>query len=396
MSTDASEVEVDAFRRDVREWLAQRAPAKGSPEDFSTAHLAGASSLEGFAAHEDAVIARVAAWQRELHDGGWAGLSIPERWGGAGKGRWAEEVFATEASPYGVSTKALAVGLQMVTATLLEHGTEDQRARHIAPILRADEVWCQLFSEPDAGSDLAGVKGRATPDGDGWVLTGQKVWTSVAGRADRGIALMRSDPTEPGHAGLTCFIVDMHAPGVEVRPIRELSGSYHFNEVFLTDVRVPDAARVGAIGAGWAVARTVLTSERSAIGGGTSARGAAMLIEHARQLGRSHDALVRQELAAAHTRETLLDLLVGRLQVDPSIVAGGSVVKLLYSEHARLTADSAMALVGAASVAGGRPGLEVWAERFLFAPGLRIGGGTDEIQRNLIAERGLGLPRDPR
>ncbi len=394
MSTDAAEVE--AFRQSARDWLADRAPAKGSPEDFSTAHLAGAATLEGFVEHERAVIARVASWQQELHEGGWAGLSIPSEWGGAGRGRWAEELFAAEASPYGVSTKALAVGLQMVTTTLLEHGTDEQRNRYIAPILRAEEVWCQLFSEPDAGSDLAGVKGRATPDGESWVLSGQKVWTSVAGSADFGIALMRNDPDEPGHAGLTCFVVDLHDPGIEVRPIRELSGSYHFNEVFITDVRVPDTARIGNVGQGWTVARTVLTSERSAIGGGTSARGATMLIDHARQLGRADDPLVRQELAAAHIRETLLDLLVGRLQTDQPVVAGGSVVKLLYSEHARQTANSAMALLGASSIAGGAAGFEVWAERFLFAPGLRIGGGTDEIQRNLIAERGLGLPRDPR
>ncbi|MGZ4757488.1 MAG: acyl-CoA dehydrogenase family protein [Acidimicrobiales bacterium] len=394
MSTDAGEI--DAFRQAARQWLRERAPAKGSTEDFSTAHLAGASTLEAFAEHERAVIARVAAWQRELHDGGWAGLSIPRRWGGAGREPWAEEAFAAEASPFGVSTKVLAVGLQMVTATLLEHGTDVQRERHIAPILRADEVWCQLFSEPEAGSDLAGVKGRATRDGHGWVLAGQKVWTSVAGRADFGIALMRSDPSRPGHDGLTCFVVDMHDPGVEVRPIRELSGSYHFNEVFITDVRVPDEDRIGAVGGGWSVARTVLTSERSAIGGGTSARGAAMLIDHARQLGRMGDPLVRQALASTHIRESVLDLLVQRLQVDGSVVAGGSIVKLLYSEHARRTADTAMALLGPASVAEASPGFEVWPERFLFAPGLRIGGGTDEIQRNLIAERGLGLPREPR
>ena len=188
----------------------------------------------------------------------------------------------------------------------------------------------------------------------------------------------------------------MHTPGIEVRPIKEFSGAYHFNEVFITDVHVPDGSRVGGVGEGWAVARTVLTSERSAIGGGTSARGAAMLIGHARELGRSTDPIVRQDLASAYTRETLLDLLGGRLQVDQSVVAGGSVVKLLYSEHARLTADTAMTVLGVASVAGGRPSFEVWAERFLFAPGLRIGGGTDEIQRNLIGERGLGLPREPR
>ena len=394
MTSDAADVA--AFRHAAREWLSQRAPAKGSAEDFSTAHLAGASSLEAFAEHEGAVIARVASWQRELHAGGWAGLSIPLRWGGAGKQMWAEDVFDTEASQYGVSTKALAVGLQMVTAALLEHGADEQRDRFIGPILRADEVWCQLFSEPEAGSDLAGVKGRADRDGDGWILTGQKVWTSGAGRSDFGLALMRSDPGERGHRGLTCFVVDMHTAGVEVRPIREISGSYHFNEVFLTEARVPDRARVGDVGAGWSVARTVLASERSAIGGGTSARGAAMLIDHARQTGRSGDALVRQSLASAYIREVLLDLLVGRLKVDQTVVAGGSVVKLLYSEHAGHTADSAMALLGPGSIGGGEPGVEVWRDRFLFAPGLRIAGGTDEIQRNLIAERGLGLPRDPR
>ena len=172
MSPEATEVE--AFRQAAREWLAARAPAKGSAGDFSTAHLSGASSRDAFAEHERTVISRVRSWQRELHAGGWAGLSIPRRWGGADRGNWAEEVFAAEASLYGVSTKALAVGLQMVTATLLEHGTDEQRDRYIAPILRADEVWCQLFSEPEAGSDLAGVEVEPPPTATGGSSPGRR------------------------------------------------------------------------------------------------------------------------------------------------------------------------------------------------------------------------------
>ena len=280
-------------------------------------------------------------------------------------------------------------------------GRARQRDRYLSPIAHGDEVWCQLFSEPDAGSDLPNIKSAATPTDRGWRVNGQKVWNSGAVASDLGAAIVRTEPGSRGRHGLSLMVIDMHAPGVEVRPLRQMSGGYHFSEVFLTDVEVPDDALIGTPGAGWDVARLILQHERSAIGGGTSARSAVQLAALAGDLERQSDPIVRQALAAAHTRERLLDLLLQRLSDGASVPAGGSIVKLLYSEHARLSADAALALLGPqGGLRLGDPGaVDVatpWIERFLFAPGLRIGGGTDEIQRNQIAEVGLGLPREPR
>jgi alkylation response protein AidB-like acyl-CoA dehydrogenase len=199
----------------------------------------------------------------------------------------------------------------------------------------------------------------------------------------------------PGRAGLSCFAISMSQPGIDVRPLRQMSGAYHFNEVFLDEVFAPEAGLIGEIGGGWAVLRTMLSSERAAIGGGTSARAAVQVLALADELGRSADPVVRQVLAAAVTRERLLDLVQARVAAGASVPAAGSVTKLLYSEHGRLTANAALQVLGAVASVADDPIAAPWLERFLFAPGLRLGGGTDEIQRNTIAERGLGLPRDP-
>jgi alkylation response protein AidB-like acyl-CoA dehydrogenase len=195
---------------------------------------------------------------------------------------------------------------------------------------------------------------------------------------------------------LACLIVDMSDSGIEVRPLRQMSGGYHFNEVFLDHVFVPEDWLIGAVGAGREVLRTMLSSERAAIGGGTSARSAGQLVRLCQEIGRSQEPVVRQAVAAAVARERVLDLLVARVAAGQDVPAGGPVTKLLYSEHARLSAEAAMSILGAAGTVGDHPVAAPWTERLLFAPGLRIGGGTDEIQRNAIAERGLGLPRQPR
>jgi alkylation response protein AidB-like acyl-CoA dehydrogenase len=384
----------EEFRSRARSWLEANAPRRGDPADFSAAHLFSAESLDDYWATERAVFDQVIGWQRRLHAAGWAGMSWPSEYGGRGLPEWTDRVFAEEQARFGVSTKLLSVGLQMVASAVRVHGSPEQQLRFLAPIVRADEIWCQLFSEPDAGSDLAGIKTRAIaqPAG-GWLLDGQKVWTSGAGASDLGLALVRTDPESRGRVGLSCFVVDMHSPAVEVRPLREMSGAYHFNEVFLAGVPVTRDDLIGAEGDGWVVARTVLSSERSAIGGGTSARAAGELIATARHAGCTSDPLVRQDLAAAFIREFVLDLQVQRIQAVDTGPAAGSIVKLMYSEHAGLTSRAAINLLGAGGVADGDN--RAWQERFLFAPGLRLGGGSDEIQRNIIAERGLGLPRDP-
>ncbi len=383
----------EAFRARVRAWLDANAPRKGDPGDFSAAHLVSASTPEDYRRREHEALAVTMGWQRRLFDAGFAGRSWPRQYGGAGAPAWQDEVVADEQSRYGVSTKMISVALEMVPPVLFEHGTHQQRAEHLPRILRGDESWCQLLSEPGAGSDLASVSTRATAVTGGWSVAGQKVWTSGAGTADFALLLARSEPA-PGRAGLSCFAADMRAPGFEVRPLRQMSGGYHFNEVFLDDVFVPSGALIGRLGGGWGVLRTMLTSERAAIGGGTSGRSAVQLIALARHLGRTDDPAARQLLSSAYVREHVLDLLQARVIGGSDVPAGGSLTKLLYSEHARRTADDAMRLLGAVGLTSGHPDAAPWVERLLFAPGLRLGGGTDEIQRNTIAERGLGLPRE--
>jgi alkylation response protein AidB-like acyl-CoA dehydrogenase len=386
-----------AFRARARSWLETNAVPRGAPDDFSASHLFTARSLEDYWVRERAVFAQAVRWQRKLYQAGWAGLSWPEMYGGRGLPEWTEEEFAGEQARFGVSTKVLSVGLQMAASVLRRHGTETQQTLHLPLIVRAEEIWCQLFSEPDAGSDLASISSRAIPTTDGWEVTGQKVWTSGAGVSDLGLLLARTDPSSKGRFGLSCFIVPMGATGVEVRPLREMSGSYHFNEVFLEDVHLGPAALVGEEGDGWTVARTMLSSERSAIGGGTSARSVHDLIRTATSMAGPHERpqpLKRQAVAAAYIRERILDFHMQRVQDGSAGMGAASVGKLMYSEHARLSASSALTLIGMAAVAGHDNQTEAWQDRFLFSPGLRIGGGTDEIQRNVIAERGLGLPRE--
>jgi alkylation response protein AidB-like acyl-CoA dehydrogenase len=388
--------EVDAFRAEVRAWLDEHAPAKGSPADFSSVHIVSASTMEEYRRREQDAFERTCRWQRELHDAGFAGRSWPEESGGQGAPRWQDDVVAEEQTRYGVSTKMLAVALEMLPPVLFAHGTHEQRVVHLPKVVRGDESWCQLLSEPNAGSDLASVTTLATPVDGGWSVSGQKVWTSGAGSSDFALLVARTDRSLPGRAGLSCFAMPMRQPGVEVRPLRQMSGGYHFNEVFLDGAFVPEAGLIGERGGGWAVLRTMLTSERAAIGGGTSARSAVQLLALACRLGRGREPAARQALAAAVTRERLLDLVQARAAAGGRIPAAGSVAKPLYSEHARHTAAAGVQLLGAAATVADDEIAAPWLERFLFAPGLRLGGGTDEIQRNVIAEQGLGLPREPR
>ncbi|HEY7106989.1 MAG TPA: acyl-CoA dehydrogenase family protein [Acidimicrobiia bacterium] len=385
------------FETHVREWFAANAPTKGGSDDFSNVHIVSAATEAEYRERERHAVAVTRSWQERLFDAGLAGRSWPEACGGHGAPAWQDDVVAAEQARYGVSNKMFAVGLEMLPAVLFAHGTDDQRTRHLPGVLRAQEIWCQLLSEPDAGSDLGGVRTLAQPvGGGGWTVTGQKVWTSGAGVADFALLIARSDPASSRQAGLSCFGLDMSEPGVTVRPLRQMSGAYHFNEVFLDGVFVPEDALIGNLGDGWSVLRTMLTSERAAIGGGTSARAATQLVDLARRLGRGDDPVVRQLVIAAIIRERVLDLLGSRVAVPGTVPAGGSASKLLYSEHARLTADAATRIIGAAATLVDDVDGAPWVDRLLFAPGLRIGGGTDEIQRNTIGEQGLGLPREPK
>jgi alkylation response protein AidB-like acyl-CoA dehydrogenase len=391
--TSPTEDERATFRTEVDAWFAANAPLKGSAEDFSAIHIISGNSITEYREAEQRALDVSLAWQRELVKAGLSGRSWPADYGGEGAPDWQEDEIAQVKAAYGVSTKVLAVGLEMLPPVLFIHGSHEQRLRYLPLALRGEETWCQLLSEPDAGSDLGSAKSFAAPVTGGWSVSGQKVWTSGAGTSDFALLIARSDRETSGMSGLSCFLMSMRQPGVEVRPLRQMSGAYHFNEVFLQDAFVPEESLVGQLGDARAILRTMLASERAAIGGGTSARGAQQLMQLARRLGRHEEPLVRQEVSAAYARERVLDLTQQRIASGAEVPAGGSVVKLLYSEHARLCANTGTWLLGPAATAEVSSDAQTWRERLLFAPGLRIGGGTDEIQRNTIAERGLSLPR---
>lgn len=395
---EGADFDVDAdpvhFRQAVRAWLDAHAPLKGSAEDFSAIHAVTAPTEAAYRQREHHALEVTRRWQRKLFDAGLAMRSWPAEYGGRGAPAWQDDVVAEEQARYGVSTKMMAVALEMAPPVLSVHGTHEQRLEHLPRVVRGEESWCQLLSEPGAGSDLAGVSTKARTIDGGWTITGQKVWTSGAGTSDLALLIARTG-SEPGRGSLSCFAMPMRQSGVDVRPLRQLSGAYHFNEVFLDGAVVPETGLIGRLGEGWAVLRTMLTHERAAIGGGTSGRGASQLVGLARVLRRTEDPLVRQTVARAVVRERILDLLQARLAAGASIPAAGSVAKLSYSEHARLTSSAALSMLGPAGAIIDHQAAAPWVERFFFAPGLRIGGGTDEIQRNTIAERGLGLPREP-
>ncbi len=302
------------------------------------------------------------------------------------------------------------LGHGMGAPMLIAHGTEAQRRRHLRPMFTGEEVWCQLFSEPGAGSDLAGLSTRAVADGDEWVVDGQKVWTTVAHVAKWGMLVARTDPDVPKHRGLTYFILDMEAPGVEVRPLRQITGEAEFNEVYLTGVRIPDSARVGAPGDGWRVAMTTLMNERVAIGGRAEERGEGAIADLlAVWRAGDRDPARRDELmrlwAAAET------LRLTNLRAEANRAAGtpgpeGSIVKLVYAELNKHIYELATDLMGPAGMGydtyaftrpepGSPSGTDV-RRRFLRVRANSIEGGTSEIMRNIIGERVLGLPGEPR
>ncbi len=344
---------------------------------------------------------RCREWQQELYDGGWAAIDWPADHGGRGGERWQRQIFQQEVADFDVTSGFLAAGIALAGPAIGHFGSDEQKARHLKPMLRGEVVWCQLFSEPGAGSDLANLSTRAERDGDEFVVNGQKVWNSSAHLSDWGILLARTDPEAPKHRGITFFLVDMTTPGVDPRPIRTINGSAHFNEVFLSNVRIPAENVVGEVNGGWAVARLVLANESTMIGGGMDrADSAANLISLAQRWGLAQVPVVRQELAQAYTKEKLLDLMGRRLQEDmrrgvqPSF--DGSVLKVFWSENRRDRANLGMGILGGYGVAGSHPDAGVWANEVLNRFWGSIGGGTDEVHRNNMAERVLGLPPEPR
>ena len=340
-------------------------------------------------------------WQAFLYDSGWAGITWPRQHGGRGGTIVEQMIFNQELAHYDVPGNVFAQGIGMAGPTLIAHGSQEQKERFLGPMLRGDELWCQLFSEPGAGSDLAALSTRAIRDGEEFVVNGQKVWTSSAHYSDWGILLARTDVDVPKHRGITYFLVDMRSPGIDIRPLRQITGTAHFNEVFLTDLRIPAANVVGDVNRGWNVTMTTLTSERTLIGGG-AADPMSGLLQLARRFGGCDDPVVRQRLADTYIRHQLVRFLGWRVQsaISQGRAAGpeSSVMKLAHTSALTRVADLSLALEGAAGTLMPSDDAEVrsWAFGFLSQFASKIGGGTDEVQRNIVGERVLGLPGDPR
>ncbi len=387
--------EAAAFRAECRAWL--EANARRRPE----ATVSSVTGVLGAEIDSEESLKRARDYQRRAAADGWAAVGWPREFGGRGASFIEQIVFGDEASRFDVPDHVFRIGVTMGGPTVIAHGTDDQRARWLPPLLTGEEIWCQLFSEPGAGSDLAGLRTTAVRDGDEWIVNGQKVWSSGAHYSRRGMLLARTDPDVPKHAGITYFLVDMQTPGIEVRPLRQMTGAAHFNEVFFTDVRVPDHDRLGDVDDGWRVAQTTLLNERASIAELIGASNPALpLVELARQAsldGRPgiEDARVRQRLALTYTEGEILRYVGMRIVSAFSRGAfpgpEASIAKLAMADLLRTTHDLALALLGPAAAAEPSD----WAVGFLAAPSVRIAGGSDEVQRNIIGERVLGLPKDP-
>ena len=384
-----------AFRAEARAWLDAHAIPKGHHDDFSLGLWTGAYD-------EPTYIERCQRWQRALFDGGWAGITWPKEYGGRGGKSIEQVIFNQEQAQFGVSSGAFMISIGMAGPTILAHGSDEQKDRFLPPMLRGDEMWCQLFSEPGAGSDLAALSTRAERDGDEWVVTGQKVWTSSPDRARWGMLLARTDGGVPKHRGISYFLLDMTTPGIDVRPLRQMTGESHFSEVFLDGVRIPAGNLLGGEGEGWRVTQTTLNSERSSIAGGMGATPAALITFARRFDGATADPLVRQRLADTHIRFELLRFLRYRSQtaLSQGRRPGGeaSVMKLAFARYMKALTEAAVDTQGAYGLLGGGDVADdgMWLRRFLHSPSLRIAGGSDQVQANIMGERVLGLPPEPR
>ncbi len=340
-------------------------------------------------------------WQATKFDAGLAKVSWAPEHGGRNGTQIQQVIFDQEQAKHRTPPGLLQIGLDLIAPTLLAHGTDEQRSTYLRAALRGEQIWCQMFSEPDAGSDVAGLATSAVRDGDEWVLNGQKVWTTNAHLADYGEVLCRTNPDAPKHRGITAFILDLRTPGVTVRPLKQMTGTSEFNEIFLDDVRVPNENVLGDEGDGWHVAVTTLMNERKTMGAGGAGKRSNVPMRLAAIARRtdSLDAVARQRIVDIHIRSELLRF-VG-LRSLTAVMQGrrpgpeGSVAKLASAKLNFDTGNLAMNLLGAAAMAAD-PNDARWVTRFLWGPGHRLGGGTDEVNRNIVGERVLGLPGEPR
>ncbi|MFF0043071.1 acyl-CoA dehydrogenase family protein [Streptomyces mirabilis] len=394
--------EPEDFRAAARQWLTGVAAARADRREWGRGDDSVAVFENWSEAEEREHTDRIRHWERTRFDHGWGALDWPSEHGGRELPPHYEQLYRSEESGFDVPrrTEVFPVTQQLVAPAIRIWGTEEQRRRWLRPMLRADELACQLFSETEAGSDLAAVRTRAVRHDDGWVLSGHKIWTSGARVATWGVAVCRSDPDAPKHAGITVFLVRMDAPGVVVRPIRQMTGGSSFNEVYLDDVFVPDTDRLGPVGEGWRVTLTVLAAERLD-SGGLGLDNADRALDLARHLPRPLTDGEQQRSADLFVR-SLVQRLIG-LRVTAALAARrepgaeASVGKLHATATLRATTDLVQQLLGPRLAADtGEWGTFAWTEHLLGAPGYRIAGGSDEIQRNILAERVLGLPKEPK
>ena len=385
------------FRAEVRAWL----EANAKPKDLSKARAGRSNKAEA----DRLASARV--WQAKKAEAGYAAITWPTEFGGLGGSPIQSVIYSQEESNFEVPGGFFDIGLGMCIPTMMAWATKEQNERFVKPALYGEEIWCQLFSEPSAGSDVAGLRTKAERDGDDWIINGQKVWTSGAHYCDYGIIVTRSDPTAPKHKGLTFFFLDMKSPGIEVRPIKQMSGEANFNEVFFTDVRVPDSQRLGDVGEGWKVALTTLMNERLAIGQGSGVDYTELL-----KLARQTELETGPAIKDANVREHLADWYVEtqglkytKFRTLTALSKGetpgpeSSIGKIVSGPKMQDLASFAMDLQGQGGILQGDEDAEMNAafqNQWMWGAGYRIAGGTDEILRNIVSEQVLGLPQDIR
>ena len=375
----------EGFRAEARAWLHANVPAERLPV---------ADTREGFEAHRE--------WERTLHAAGYAGMHWPESYGGRGASVVQQAIFVEEYLLAAGPERINVLGLNLMGPSLMAHGTEEQKRRWLPRILSAEDVWSQGFSEPDAGSDLAGLKTRAVRDGDDFVINGQKIWTSYGAYADWMFALVRTDPEAPRHSGITFIAIDMRTQGVEARPIRQLDGHAGFAEVFFTDARVPADQVIGEVNQGWSVAMTTLGFERDAPAASPARylRAVTDLVGAAKARGLSDDPVVRDGLAelyaGAHAYRAHALRTLTRLSRGESLGADASMTKLLWSELEQRIYEFGRHVLGPYGESLSDAPLRnprLWNAYYWFARAATIYAGTSEIQRNIISERVLGLPK---
>jgi alkylation response protein AidB-like acyl-CoA dehydrogenase len=385
--------ELAVFRSEVRAWLDANA------ERRTDSLFLG---MEGEEAFQEAK-----RWYKKKAEAGFACVTWPEEYGGAGLTPLHEVVWAQEVENYRTRDAQFVIGIGNCGPAIMHFASEEAKRELLPRMASAEDVWCQLFSEPSAGSDVAGLRTRAEPDGDNWVLNGQKIWTSGAQYSDYGVVLTRTDPTVSKYRGLTLFMIDMRQPGVDIRPIKQMDGGQHFNEVFFNDAIVPDAYRLGDVGGGWSGALTVLMSERLAISG-VQPTGFPQFLEMVSSLelngqAVADDPVVRERLATWYSQ--FAGLQAANKRMITAVAKGGiagaeaSLGKLVGAVMNQEIANFACQMFGQAGIvqdATFSPDQGHFQQSVLFSPGVRLAGGTDEVMRNILAEQVLGLPQEPR